>query len=276
MRVSIIEGQGFATDTLKSSLCRHFGQANVSSIKQDEIIPSTLRHTDLLVLPGISSEKSPYPDIISPPKAELVRKKMEQDGLIVYAECAAFYWCSSHISYHASSGEMLEKDGLGWIDGVAKGPKKGIAPSQNFRYADTTIANISFPEGQDTGYTQICISNGPALYLTEEETANTNVAVTSRFICEEQMPVATMNKIMGHGLLVGMGVLPHIRTAQVGHTPLRDRQHELHRQVLFNALTEHDNNIDRFENIIFQGIKNHHASVAGNKLEQVMRHAEPT
>lgn len=262
MKVVYFEEQGFATSTIAPALRQEFGSKNVTPILPHQLHSSDVIDADLLVLPGITSEDSPYPKILPPEKAKMLYEKME-DGLIIIAECAAFYWSSSHISYLTSDGRKLEKQGLGWVDGIARGPSggKGIAPDNDFKYADTIPADIEFYDGDKTLYTSICISNGPALHLTDIERNNPNVRITSRFISEFGQPVSSMSKTIGNGMLVGMGVLPHIKAAN-----LKGRQtnptKELHRSALFNRIAANEHHISRFERLIFDQIKAHHSNTA--------------
>ena len=266
MKVAYLTGKSFATSSNGPALCRAFNACNVRTISANDLDPAELKEIDFLMLPGITGETSPYPSILPPEKARILYEKIE-DGLIVMAECAAFYWTANHIHYNASDGRKLERQGLGWIDGVARGPSgKGIAPNDEFRYADTTTTMIEFYDGRETCYTPICISNGPALYLSDTEEKNPDVTITSRFVNEIGKPVATMTKMIGNGMLVGMGVLPHIQAEQLGGKRLNPG-FERHRVELFNAISAHEEKIIRFEKLIFDQIKSHHSTLQSQSGE---------
>lgn len=269
MRIAYLNGESFAVSSCEPALCEEFNSCNVKSITAKDLNPAGLKDVDVLMLPGITGEKSPYPDILPPNKAQAIYNMMENDGLIVIAECAAFYWSAEEIFYDASNGDKLHRQGLGWIKGIAKGPSgKGLAPHKDFKYADTITAPIEFYEGGKTHYTQICVSNGPALYLTGSEAENPDVKITSRFIAEEGYPVATMTKVIGHGLLVGMGVLPHIKTMQLGgHN--KNPGHERHRVELFNTIANHEVSINRFEKLIFNQIRTHNSNLQQTRIPRV-------
>ena len=254
---SYAEGQRFATSSIAPSLTREFGRANVRAVTSENLLDAARDPSvDMLVLPGITGESSPYPDIIPPRKAEVIYARM-QEGLIVMAECAAFYWSAREISYVTSDGRKLQKTGLGWVDGVARGPwGKAIAPDADFRYADTIATDIEFYDGMNAHQTAICISNGPALYLSEQETENPDVHITSRFIAEPGRPVATMTKMIGDGMLVGMGVLPHIQTPQLQGRQ-QDSEKERHRAALFNTIAANEAKIQHFERMVFGDIRHH-------------------
>ncbi len=250
------EKQIFATSSIAPWLCQEFGKHNVAPIRPGELRPSLLRDVDILVLPGIAGETSPYPRILPPEKADLIYRKMEQDGMKTYVECASFYWASENISYERSDGRILRKEGLGWIGGLARNVGRGIALDKDFRYADTVPTDIEFYEGDHSAYTSICISNGPALHLNESEKNNPDVRITARFVHEEDQPVASMTKIIGNGMLIGMGVLPHIKTPQlIGRCT--DPEKERHRSALFNRIAANETGITRFERTIFDHIKQH-------------------
>ncbi len=250
------EKQLFATSSIAPWLRQIFGQNNVQPIRPGELRPSLLKDVDILVMPGIAGESSPYPRILPPEKAELIYRKMEQDGLQTYVECASFYWASENISYERSDGRQLRKEGLGWISGLAKNVGRGLALDKDFRYADTVPTDIEFYDNEETHYTSICISNGPALHLNEAEKANPDVRITARFVYEEGQPVASMTKIIGNGMLIGMGVLPHIKTKQLaGHCT--DPGRERHRAALFNRIAANEDGITRYERTIFNHIQQH-------------------
>ncbi len=258
MKVKYLTGASIATSSAGPGLCRQFGERNVSTIREDQLTAAGLKDVDCLMLPGISGEKSPYPEIIPPEKARMLWQKME-DGMTVILECASFYWGSEEISYLTSDGRKLERQGLGWFKGISRGPSgKGLAPDDNFKYADTTIAEIEYYDGDKTLYTPICISNGPALYLNEEEEINPDVRITSRFIHESGRPVSSIIKTIGNGMLVGMSVLPHIQTMQLGGR-FKNPGFESHRVALFNTVAAHENGIQHFENMIYDHIRTHHS-----------------
>jgi glutamine amidotransferase-like uncharacterized protein len=258
MKTAILTGQPFATSSILPSLEQAFGRANIRPIAPGELRPSLYSGIDLLVLPGITGEKSPYPQIVPPGRQAADLRAAVEDGLIVKVECASFYWMNEHIAYTASDGTHIERDGLGWIAGTARNLGRTRASDAGFRYADTVAADIEFYAGGETIRTPVCISNGPALYLDEEERDDPAVCITARFADEAGNPVAGMTKTIGAGLLDGTAVLPHIRAAQLAGRQ-GDPVRESHRAALFNRIAAHEDSIAEIERRGYDLIRAHRA-----------------
>ncbi len=255
MKAAYLKNQAFATTSIELMLCEVFGAVNVQPLSLSDLRPSALKQTDLLILPGIAGEVSPYPQMLPPNKADMLLKTAEDHGMTIWTDCAATYWSAREISYLGSDGKKRGRSGLGWIDAVAAGPLPGkaLAADKNFRYADTTTVAIEYYKGGETLRTDICYGNSPALYLNEDEARNPDIEILARFDETPDKPVAAMTKTLGHGMLVSLGVLPQIKPAHlIGRQ--QDFAAEKHRRDLFNAVARNENGIRDFENTLFAKI----------------------
>jgi len=258
MKAAYIKDQAFATSSIHFMLCDVFGEANVTPLSLSELRPSSFRGLDFFLLPGIAGEKSPYPRIMSPDKADMIRKKSEDDGMATWWDCAAGYWAKKEIIYTGENGKSKRRLGLGWVDATAKGPRpdKGLPPAKSGSYTDTTTVTVEYYADGNTYQTDIGYGNGAGFYLSDEEMKNPDVEIFARYREPEEQPIAAMTKIMGHGMMASLGVLPQIKPAHlVGR--LSNPQEEEHRRDLFNAVSRHEFGIRHFEAALFRKLFEH-------------------
>lgn len=266
MKVAYFYHQDIASSALRLMLIERFGMHNVVALDVVNFKPRDLKGIKLLVLPGVSGEKSPWPDFLPPDKAEILSKTAEDTGMVLWTDCAVSYWSAQEIKYHASNNTILTKKGLGWIDAVAIGPVigKGMEYIPQYTYSDiTTVAIDYYDVARIPHSTRIPYGNSPSFYLSEQEKANPNVDVFAHFTDHADKPAAALTKKMGTGLLVSLGVLPQLKPNLLAQPGLKlskaTTAQELHRHELFNEAARNEKGIFHFENVIMDRINRHFA-----------------
>lgn len=255
MKVAYLNGEHLAITSIRLMLQECFGKDNVLEIPFENLNTIHEQDIDLLVLPGVTGETSPYPKHMGEAERESLRRAITENGLILWTDCAATYLMCNKIEYKSSTGEEKTMPGLGLIDGVARGPVAGnaIAPSQEDRFRDVVIRRINY-KGERTA--DVCYGNGPGLFLSDEERNNHDVEIIGHYTDVADAPVAAMTKRVGQGRLISLGVLVQISPEHMdGH--LTNENHERHRKALFNHLnTCNDQRLD-FLNVLLSYVQSH-------------------
>ncbi len=193
-------------------LREHFGERNVAPVTVEELSYTDLSGDDLLFLPGIPGERSPYPKILTPLVQTRLLRELER-GLIIWTDCAATYEMMATMKFRTSGGRILTRTGTGWLDGHADGPVEGCAlpSSAGDRFQHVTLRQV-FYRTQD-GQQRVALSaygNGPGIRLSPREIKNPDVAVIGRYGESDDSPIATVTKKIGKGLLLSLGVLVQV------------------------------------------------------------------
>ncbi len=140
MKIAILDSQQIAGYEIKKlALPIMFPDATIISIRPEHISPLELAKFDLLYLPGIIGENSPYPDLLPKSKGDIIDQAVKENGLVLWTECAPTYYLMENYTYLGSGGEVKERTGLGIIKGKANGP----AFAQITRNAQTRLNNNS-------------------------------------------------------------------------------------------------------------------------------------
>lgn len=259
MKAAYLSGHHLATTSIRMMLEECFGKQNVYEHSFDEIDYIHERDYDLLVLPGIAGEHSPYPSRMGEKEKLSLKQAVEEKGMILWTDCAATYLMCNNIEYHASNGDCKKIQGLGFIDGVARGPVSGetIAPDPHNRFRDVVIKRVQYNTDKTA---DICYGNGPGLFLSDTERNSEMVDVIGWYHNVDGAPVAAMSKRIGHGLLISLGVLVQIGPSHIQGPPLSDSNDERHRSALFNHLSTHDEQRMDFLNILLNTAMLHYQS----------------
>ncbi|MDY0028780.1 MAG: hypothetical protein RBR86_02435 [Pseudobdellovibrionaceae bacterium] len=187
--------------------------ASIMSIKPNHLHPEVLSGFDMLILPGVCGEESPYPEILSDRKAGFIKQAVEQNGLIVLAFCAAAYYLCDRIEYTKRDNTTIKMDGLGWVEATAKHafahitrqsetPDKNPDKSKDYILAELNVENIAHP-------LRSLNINGPTLLLSEKEKG-----LSETFIKYASIEgAAGLVKSCGKGKLILLGVHPEFPLA---------------------------------------------------------------
>ncbi len=274
MKVAYLSGNHLATSSISMMLAECFGKENVHQLPFDEIGTVHEKDFDLLILPGITGESSPYPSRIGEQERASLHKAVSENGMILWTDCAATYLMCNTIEYKASTGEFKTIRGLGFIDGVARGPVggKAIAPSPEDRFHDVVIRRIEYKNGKKA---DLCYGNGPGLFLTEQERNNTDVDIIGHYHDVKDKPVAALTKRIGNGLLISLGVLVQISADHI-RGRYTDKNAETHRSALFNHLSVTNQQREDFLNILLTTALAHkaaqHILTTGNRYDESNPH----
>lgn len=226
IRIACLSGQGLYFHDLIFMLHGLFMGCPVTPINHHHLTKSHLSAYNLLVLPGIVGEESPYPDLIPQNKKSLLQELVEE-GLIIWGECAAAYYMLSSMEYRCRNGAHKKKKGLGLVEGEAIGPAyrhktrahQGL-PATN----DIVLARLQRSEGGSL--VRAFDINGPALYPEDHK----DTRVFLRYADITSHPAAGFTHSMGLGLLMGVSIHPEIAPITIGaYPPLRLLFEKAHR-----------------------------------------------
>lgn len=266
MKVAYLSDQIFSTSESSMMLNERFGAKNVMPVTIEELAYTDLSGDDLLFLPGIPGEKSPYPKILTPQITARLMKEVER-GMIIWTDCAATYEMLPRMKFHTSSGKIMRRKGsFGWIDGRADGPVEGSAlpSSPDNRFQHVTLRQVFYMAGGEQRMAWAAYGNGPGITLSEEELRNPDVNVIGRYGPDDTSPIATMSKKIGKGMLLSLGVLVQIAPYHASAPPEGARHDETvlaHRATIHRALTEHDHLRLAYLDHLIELVKTHYKSL---------------
>lgn len=230
LRIACLSYQGLSAYGLEPTMALMFPDAEIVSVYPQHLRKHVLKHYDLLVMPGIVGEDSPYPQILPQYKAQQVIDCMEENGLVIWTSCAATYYCFEKMAYLKRNGQMKMLNGLGLIKGIAEGPAYQNVTRQNFEYSahhDRVLAELALANS-DQVFRALDI-NGPALYPHAESLVDSFL----RYSNIPGQPVAGFTKNIGHGLILGLSSHPEF---ELNH-PLLPQDFKLHEPSRLSFLT---------------------------------------
>lgn len=211
IRIACLSGQGLYSRDLLLMLHSLFMGCPISQISPHHITPSQLAAYDLLVLPGIIGEDSPYPEMIPQSKKAILQDSLE-NGLVIWGQCAAAYYMLSSMEYRCRNGVHKSKAGLGLVEGKAIGPAyrhKTRTWREGPALNDMVLARLHRLDGSLVRAFDV---NGPALHPDP----HANTKIFSRYADIDGSPVAGFTHSRGRGLLMGVSVHPEIAPATIG------------------------------------------------------------
>lgn len=215
---------------LEPSLSMMFPFAEVVSAYPQHLRSHVLKTYDLLVMPGIVGEDSPYPEILPAPTSDRILQAMEEDGLVMWTSCAATYYCFEKMIYLRRNGKFKHLDGLGLIKGEAIGPAYQNTTRKNFdasAHHDRVLAELTLADKSNI-FRALDI-NGPALYPQEDSLVDSFL----RYSNIPNQPVAGFTKKVGKGLILGLSSHPEFTL----HHPLLPNDFKLHEPSRLSFLT---------------------------------------
>lgn len=230
LRIACLSYQGLSGYGLEPTMIQMFPEAEVISIYPQHLRSHVLKNYDLLVMPGIIGEDSPYPEILPRYKAEQVVSCMEENGLVLWTSCAATYYCFEKMVYLKRNGQMKMMNGLGIIKGVAEGPAYLNVTRKSFEHSahhDRVLAELSLANSNQI-FRALDI-NGPALYPHAESLVESFL----RYSDVPGQPVAGFTKKVGNGLILGLSSHPEFA---LNH-PLLPQDFNLHEPSRLSFLT---------------------------------------
>lgn len=205
LRIACLSYQGLSGYGLEPTLSLMFPHAEVVSVFPQHIRRHVLKDYDLLVLPGIVGEDSPYPQILSQHKSDQILDCMEENGLVLWTSCAATYYLFEKLVYLKRNGQMKYLNGLGIIKGHAEGPAYRHQTRDSFAYSaqhDRVLAELALADKSQI-FRALDI-NGPALYPEPESLVDSFL----RFSNIPDQPIAGFTKNVGQGLILGLSSHP--------------------------------------------------------------------
>lgn len=221
LRIACLSHRGLSTQGIEPALQYMFPDAEIVSIFQQHLRAHVLQHYDLLVMPGILGEDSPYPQILPSNKANQVVTCMEENGLVLWTSCAATYYCFEKMVYLKRNGQTKTMNGLGLIKGLAEGPAYQNVTRKDFEHSthhDRVLAELALANS-DHIFRALDI-NGPALYPQKESLIDNFL----RYSNLPDQPVAGFTKKIGAGLLLGLSSHPEFDLTH----PLLPQHFKLH------------------------------------------------
>ncbi len=232
-KIVLLKGE-FASSSLHLMLKKHFSDAATppKSMTLEDVM-AHLHEIAVLVLPGITHEKSPYPLMLTGDHVARIRAALE-DGMTLHTDCAASYYMARDITYKRSDGVILQRDGLGLIPFSAVGPVDGTSPenAQDYSFYKTRMIDVVTSQHEQAS---IAYGNGPAFFDDGTDDAIISLAHYKR----SRLLIAGLVKEIGEGRVISMGVLP-----QISYHHLRGKltvpAHEEHRTALYHSLYQHD------------------------------------
>ena len=168
---------------------------------------------DLVVLPGINGEKSPYPGLFGAAERDSLRNYIANGGKVL-GVCAGAYFLSEMALYDFGSQNRYDRrDSMrGVFHGAAAGP---LRAGENDQYIQA--------EGHQSGEIWTVATHypvtdtllhspygrGPALYPHFDNAQN--VQVLARYVDQPRQPAAALSADVGQGRVVLTGVLPYMQ-----------------------------------------------------------------
>jgi glutamine amidotransferase-like uncharacterized protein len=191
---------------------------------QDLCDPVLMSKIDLLVLPGVASEESPYRGTIDGAVKDSLFSALE-GGMGMLLSCAAAYHFCDIIHYNSPAQRKTNLQGLSLFEGQAYGPVDGefpvIDPEDSF--SDTRVLRVHFNDRAGRAVTTgVCYGNGPAYYPTPAEEGVLDVI--ARYADVIGNPVAVAGKAVGKGFVVMTGVLPEIALEDMRLAPGQEKK----------------------------------------------------
>lgn len=205
LRIACLSYQGLSSFGLEITLAHMFPTAEIVSVFPQHLRTHTMKAYDLLVMPGIVGEDSPYPDIFPLHKAEQILRNMEEDGLVLWTSCAATYYFFENLVYLRRNGQFKYLNGLGLIKGRAEGPAYSHLTRNDFSHSvhhDRVLAELAVTDS--TRIFRALDINGPALYPHADSLVDSFL----RYSNVPSQPVAGFTKTVGKGLILGLSSHP--------------------------------------------------------------------
>ena len=230
LRIACLSYQGLSGYGLEPTMELMFPNAEIVTVYPQHLRTHVLKNYDLLVMPGIVGEDSPYPQILPKYKAQQVVDCMEEHGLVMWTSCAATYYCFEQMVYLKRNGQFKMMNGLGIIKGLAEGPAYQSVTRQSFgasAHRDRVLAELSLANTNQV-FRALDI-NGPALYPEAESLVDSFL----RYSNLPEQPVAGFTKKVGQGLILGLSSHPEFA---LNH-PLLPHDFKLHEPSRLSFLT---------------------------------------
>lgn len=231
----LLFAEGTAIGSFGPTLRDLFGLRSVFEIGARELgNPGILAKADLIVLPGVSSEYSPYPKILTPGVQSAIFGAVRA-GAALWTDCAAAYISCATYHYNSSTRTLQPRKGLGLFEGHAWGPVADCTPgaSEETRFSDVRHVRVVFNDsaGQKTR-TSICYSNGPAYSPAPGE----KIEIIARYDKVRGRPVAAAAKVFSKGIALFSGILPEMSVSEM-KSDLNSREGQLypHLAALYRA-----------------------------------------
>lgn len=261
MKVAYLTGKDLAVHSIDRMLRDQYGSENVTSIDARDLGNADLSRHDMLLMPGCVDEISPYPQIMTH-EATANLKRSVDNGLFLWTDCAASYDAMREIEFLSSKNELKRRAGLGFYDGLGKGPVEGhaIAPSKEDRFADVVIRRIFYTCANDCAHSaDICYGNGPGIHLSEQELNNPDTKIIARYGHDDTFPAAAVAKKIGNGMVLSLGVLVQIAPSHLEGNPANENMAR-HRTAMFNHLSGAEAQRRHFLNSLFAIVEDHQTS----------------
>jgi glutamine amidotransferase-like uncharacterized protein len=222
MKVALLWGQhkhgSFAGTSARRFLSDVFGEASIDLISAEEI---RYKNPDpsikFLFMTGTTGEKSPYPDFLSKERGKSLLRWAQQNGAVIWMDCAASYYAMEKIEYTKVDGTILNREGLGWIKGIAKGPHpthlgiRDTADSSGYEGVITVPISLSDETLSQKPF-EIAYGHSPILYPTRD---NIGLKIIAHFkdVAENNTlkPVALAVLEQSESRIIICGGLPLIR-----------------------------------------------------------------
>jgi glutamine amidotransferase-like uncharacterized protein len=205
LHIACLSYQGLSSYGMEQTMEQMFPSAEVVTVYPQHLLTHVLRNYDLLVMPGIIGEDSPYPEILPQLKADEVVSCIEENGLALWTSCAATYYCFEKMLYLKRNGQSKIMKGLGIIKGVASGPAYQNMTRIDFEHSsnhDRVLAELSLINSN--AIFRALDINGPALYPHAESLVDSFL----RYSNIPDQPVAGFTKKIGNGLILGLSSHP--------------------------------------------------------------------
>jgi glutamine amidotransferase-like uncharacterized protein len=206
LKIACLSYQGISQGGIEPALQYMFPNSQVYSIFPQHIRRHDLKSYDILILPGINDEDSPYPTLLPPTKMEAIQETMEQDGLILWTFCASSYYMFEEISYQKRNGEIKKRHGAGFIKGTARHGFNHITRKvlNSSPWQDYILAGIHVDGHRDL--LRALNINGPSMLPAPSE-----ASLVHQFMKYKDIDgAAGITKKIGKGLLIALGVHPEL------------------------------------------------------------------
>ncbi len=235
-----------STGSARQSLKHYFSLHNIDA---DGLKNGVLDTKDILILPGITGEASPYHETIGEDGLQKLGRRVHDNGLVIAALCAgASALCARTIWEPPTGNPRSRRSNAPLFNATARGPIKALYKpySPEDRMSDVSLTPILYKNRDNQVMeSRVCYGNGPVFEDFDED--NPDIEIIARFKDVPGQPPAIVSVRHGEGTVFLLGVHPEISWQSITEksaitNPMTRKlldilePHEQTRQIIWNDL----------------------------------------
>lgn len=230
--------EGTAVGSFIPALRDMFGR--VVEIKGADLArEEVLKGLDLLVLPGIATEFSHYPDVLTPDARGVILRAV-RNGLRLWTDCAASYIFCETYGYDSPTRKAELRHGVGLFEGHAWGPvdRDATLIPERKEFAHTRVVRVAFGAAAAREEALIAYHNGPVYTPAGGEKIEVLASYLQPGLTDQ--PIAAFAKRYGRGVALFSGILPEMNAADLRIDDRAASQSVVYLRHLKEVCLQHD------------------------------------